>query len=701
MDCLNMDRLNMDRLFIYHNLRRILSLSVVWILTAVVPAAVIFYAGSVQVPAEAMWSEEYCRADDTTGQLSEAQRDSLDTVCLTFMETWHADLSVIALESEDYEDEDLDDYAADYYEDCGFGYGPDRDGFQIAWDMDTDEMVVVPFGAAESMVPDDYLQFVTRTAPPYRDQYGIYGPMYASMRLLDNYLKEHGTPAAGEDGQKDGGQNDAAGNGLSETDTGESLSGVSAANKETGAVSADGASWDDISADGSSAVAAGNRDDEIPIQEIPDPSLRVGEGAAMPAWYPKDPSTFPFYHDESAPRVVDTADIFTSEEEAAMSSRLAEIREELDKDIVVFTDISTYGLSREVYAADFYDFNGYGCGDAREGVVLFICMDPSSRGGWTCCTGPETRGLYTAEIADQIDDILYDYLGAGRYGEGVADWIENFRRLYISGSPYTPDWAMQDPASFTRFHDAEAPRVVDDAHLLTGEEISSLTAQAADLSEKYGLDLVIHTALHPGKMERQEYSDAFYTFNGYGYGENYDGILLTIFKRPGYTAPDPVITASGKGLEKLTGTNHDRLITRCAYEVDSKNYFNAASAWLDQTGHMLRTGRAPRSDFSWYVRILAELLAGAIFGGIALSRAKAGMAVPKVHTDAGRYLVPDSLHIRKVADELLDTREARVYSPQRTDDSSSSSGSSSGGSSYSSSYSGSSGSTHSGSGRDF
>ena len=35
------------------------------------------------------------------------------------------------------------------------------------------------------------------------------------------------------------------------------------------------------------------------------------------------------------------------------------MREELGKDIVVFTDVSTYGLGQDVYAGDFFDFNGY------------------------------------------------------------------------------------------------------------------------------------------------------------------------------------------------------------------------------------------------------------------------------------------------------------------------------------------------------
>ena len=44
--------------------------------------------------------------------------------------------------------------------------------------------------------------------------------------------------------------------------------------------------------------------------------------AGMPDWYPKDPKNFPPYHDETAPRVVDVADLFSDAAEERMEARL-------------------------------------------------------------------------------------------------------------------------------------------------------------------------------------------------------------------------------------------------------------------------------------------------------------------------------------------------------------------------------------------
>ncbi|MDO5133815.1 MAG: TPM domain-containing protein [Eubacteriales bacterium] len=691
---------------------------------------------------EPLWSEEFYRAVDTSGGLSPAEQQSLDKTCLEFMQTYHTDLSLLAVTSDRYAGATLEDLADSYYTGSGFGYGEGKDGFQMVWDTQTDEVLIRAYGAAQDMIPPTYLKHVEESVVSFKEKYNVYGPLYATSRYLSNYLRGageatkqegeafvSGTGTASDDFNSDAAarseQPDAAeGDGAGAAEADAAGSGGAGSADAAGSEGAGGAAQagegtegtgegtpSDVSGaqqtkDGSDVSGEGgrtlsDRERMLPDGQMPDEALRVGEGSGMPSWYPKDPASFPFYHDENAPRIVDLADIFTAEEEARMEARLAELRPLLGRDIVVFTDNTTYGLSRSVYAADFYDFNGYGIGEDREGCCLMISMESGNRGWWCCCTGPDTRGLYTETVANQIDDMLYEYMVDGDYGTGVADWIENFRRLYTTGSPYSEEWALMDKSSFTRFHDESAPRVVDDAMILTQSEIESLTAKAASISEKYGIDVVIHTARNQGILDRDEYGDKYFTFNGYGYGDDYDGILLTIFKRPNYSGGARVY-ASGKALNKLTAVNKERLENRCEDVVLHREYADAADQWLDQAEHMLRTGRAPRSSGSWEFVTVIELLAGLIFGGVSLSGAKRKMATPAIRENANAYVVKNSISIRRIADHLIDVASSRTYSPVRRE-SSGGGGSSSGGghSSYSSSYSGSSGSSHSGSGRTF
>ncbi len=437
--------------------------------------------------------------------------------------------------------------------------------------------------------------------------------------------------------------------------------------------------------------------DEATGGEEPETQAPAVGAAVLPAWYPDDVESFEFYSDPDAPRVVDDADIFSDEEEAALEARLAELRGELQKDIVIFTDSTTYGFTHAVYAADFYDFNGYGIGPEREGVCLMICMDPSDRGWWCCCTGPETMGLYTEKIANQIDDLLYEYMVEGDYYEGVADWMENFRRLYVSGSPLTPDWLM--PGAEPRSPDPAADRVIDEIGLLNEEEIAALERSAREISERTGADIAVYTTKSTCGRDPQAFAAAYYDFMGYG-GEN-GGVLLLIERASSFYDPEVHVTAYGAAAEKLTKTNEDRLTDRCESTLQSSACYEAASQWLDQTEHMLRTGRAPRSLGSWEFSACLALGLGLVFGGGTLRAAKKTMPVIRSRKSAGEYLVGLPL-VENTDDTFLRTDTFRVYDPikEESSDSGSSSGSS-GRSSYSSSYSGSSGASHSGSGRSF
>ena len=120
---------------------------------------------------------------------------------------------------------------------------------------------------------------------------------------------------------------------------------------------------------------------------------------------------------------------------------------------------------------------------------------------------------------------------------------------------------------------------------------------------------------------------------------------------------------------------------------------------LKDIRHMVKTGRVSRTAGYWGLIAVLGAIVGASFGGIALSMAKKKMAAPRVKQTAMDYLERDSLRINSIQDQYLNTTTTRKYSPVER---SSGGGSSGGGrSSYSGSYSGSSGTSHSGSGRSF
>ena len=594
--------------------------------------------GALPAHAAGEWSEEYYRAVDTSGELEDARRDDIDEQCLEFVAHWKTDLGMLALTPDRYEGMTLAEKAEKFYNASELGCGGTKDGFQLIYDVEAEKAELVPFGNAKALIPAEKLAEMAEYSTTFRAEHGVYGVMYATYRQLSNYM---------EDREKSG-----------------------------------------------AAAPAAGLSDKLRERTVIDGVERGVPG--KPDWYPVKTDDFPFYHDETAPRVVDDADIFPEDAEKRMEARLRELRETLGRDIVIYTDVSAYGLGHAVCAADFYDFNGYGIGPEREGMCLFICMDPDDRGFWTCCTGPDTRGLYSEAVANQMDDVLYEYMVAKEYAAGAEDWIENAARLYVKGAPFAPDWypdrGQQQPE---RFQDAAAPRVVDEANVLSGDERAALEARAKELSAAYGLDIVLLTTDLPAGFGRLDYSNDFYRYNGYGLGADYNGLMLSAYRFSDHA--DCLVTSWGAAGQYLSSVNYDRLVDHCDSRLGGGSYYEAMNKWLDEVEHMLRTGRVPRTAGSWGASTAFEAVIAAIFGALGLGSAKKSMRTVRAGWNADHYLA--GVRVDAVADDYTHTTTTRKYSPPPKP--SSSSGGSSGRSSYSSSYHGSSGSSHSGSGRRF
>ncbi|MDO4845160.1 MAG: TPM domain-containing protein [Oscillospiraceae bacterium] len=163
------------------------------------------------------------------------------------------------------------------------------------------------------------------------------------------------------------------------------------------------------------------------------PEAARPETEPMPYWYPADVESFEDFHTAAdTPRVVDNADIFTDEEEDALAAKLAELRDKHSADFVLFTDTSSHSLTRGIYSADFYVFNGYGVGDDYNGMILYICMEPGNRGWWEAGTGACER-LFTEENVNALDDRLEPYMLDGEYAEGVMNFFSNLDGLFTNG----------------------------------------------------------------------------------------------------------------------------------------------------------------------------------------------------------------------------------------------------------------------------
>ena len=147
------------------------------------------------------------------------------------------------------------------------------------------------------------------------------------------------------------------------------------------------------------------------------------------------------YAEEKSQRLVDYADVLTDEEEASLSTKLDEISERQKIDVVVLTvRDETDKNNIKMYAADYYDYNGYGFGENADGIIL--AMDYGSR-AWGIVTTGKGMNIFTDAGQEYMTDKFMHYLSDEDTYKGFetyANLCDKFIEKYVTtGEAYDVD----------------------------------------------------------------------------------------------------------------------------------------------------------------------------------------------------------------------------------------------------------------------
>ncbi len=620
----------------------------------------------IKIPAYAdnEWNEGIYRAYAEEGQLIEEEILHLDENACEFVRKWNIDMVLVVTNSSGYTGS-FEDAVNAFYTNNEFGYGQNRDGIIACYEEDKNQLVIRTFGGAKEIFTQEFIDENEGYLPKFYENHGNYGVLYAFYLVAGEYMEEFtGDAKKVEDAEES-----------IEQDLNQAIAQTEGESDEK-------------------SISGDTTDFERDAYGLP---MRNDTGE-KPTWYPIDVSAFQEYHDDVPSRVVDVADIFSDAQEQAMKEKIADVTDKTGKDIVIFTDTNTYGFDRETYCYDFYDFCGYGIGDTYDGMCLFVCMDPNNR-GWVASATGVVEDMYTEDIANEMDDQLYEYMAAGKYGDGVLDWIGNMYNLYTEGYPFVAKWlpSKAERDSFVRTNNPQSSRFDDPLGVLQGERTQVLIDRAKAISDKYGIDVAVNTTKRTYGMSDEEYAAAYYYYNGLGLGPFYDGIMLTIIDGERNRA---VVTAYGAGRDKLNDINYERLLEQAQSDVESGYFFSAAETFISNVEHLERTGRVNRTFGQWLFRIFVACCAGGIFGGVSLARAKSKMETVHSAYNADAYM-DGTRNIIPICDEFVDEKVTKTKIVHTSSSSSTRSSSSSSRSTYHSHSSGSSGRSHTSSSRNF
>ena len=193
------------------------------------------------------------------------------------------------------------------------------------------------------------------------------------------------------------------------------------------------------------------------------------------------------------------------------------------------------------------------------------------------CSG-EAETLFTTDIQDNTLWSAFAYTET--YYEGAYAYIAAVDTILKAAPPAISepeDTADDVTEPITEFVpvDRTLSLVEDYADVLTDSEEAELIAKLEALGSEYDIEIgAITVDSYEGK-DPQAFADDFYDYNGYGYGENDDGLIVVFNTGKGDGNRNLAISTHGKGIELLTDLEIDRIIEMMINPIKNGDFAGA------------------------------------------------------------------------------------------------------------------------------
>ena len=295
-------------------------------------------------------------------------------------------------------------------------------------------------------------------------------------------------------------------------------------------------------------------------------------------------------------------------------------------------------------------------------------------------------------LIDICDEIVADF----NYDDGILNLAGNIYAFMLYGNLIPEDISLDSEAAAST-PDSQGKSVIDDAGLLTEDEITSLEEKIANVYNELSFTIVIHTCDTYGGKDVVSYADDYYDYNGYPN----DGCVFVI----NMTERDYYTSTKGYGITALTdyaiGDENGTINREIQPLLSDGDYYEAFDTYIDRVGEYVKEAKtdAPYDtnhkvaiywgDF-WKVELV--IIAIALVLALSFSKMKVDqLKTAKIATEAKSYEVPGSLNLTDARDVFVTTTISKTK--KSTEQPRSGGGSST--------HSSSSGSSHGGGGGKF
>lgn len=356
----------------------------------------------------------------------------------------------------------------------------------------------------------------------------------------------------------------------------------------------------------------------------------------------------------------------------------------------------TPDISERIYQASFGE---------SDGMMLVFSQDENEWFIYKTGTAAEV-------ITEEDDNALWEAFASGEYYDDCVNAYldkaqEQLTEKLGSGEATTTEAVTEEavPETTTQAEVATEetaqvipdnrllPRLTDEADLLSDSEETDLLAKLDEISDRQKCDVVVATVNSLEGKTAMEYADDFYDYNGYGYGEERDGIILLISMED----RDWWMSTCGYGITAFTDAGQKYMSDKFIPMVSDGEYADAFTKYADlcdefltqaKTGEPYDKSNMPKESLN-IIWLPIDLAVGLFAAFIVASLKKSKLKTVRRKAAAQDYVVDGSFRVTKNYDRFI-TKNVTTRVIHRDDDS--------GGSST---HTSSSGSSHGGSGGKF
>ncbi len=236
------------------------------------------------------------------------------------------------------------------------------------------------------------------------------------------------------------------------------------------------------------------------------------------------------------------------------------------------------------------------------------------------------------------------------------------------------------PASATK---VEKRHMADNAGLLTDHQRQQLQDTLRQLSAQHQMDIVIVTVDSLEGKSPTAYADDYFDYYGYGWGEDFRGILLLISMED----RDWAISTCGYAMQVFTDDGLDYIADQIIPDLSDGDYADAFAGFASlcdtflvqaSTGEPFDSHNLPKEPFS-LLWIPVSLVIGLVIGWIVVAVMKNQLKSVRSQSAARDYLREGSLQLRVRNDLFLYRTVRKTPKPKNNSSHSGSSGRSHGG----------------------